>query len=135
MKGRAAYPCTYHSNKPVYMKVIKDIKNGQVRQPRHDEPNCSTAPCRDSKDVYLSCVAGNGECPYTVAMETAQEHPNVIHNIHSFIFQTSFASKFEKRELLVIDEVHEVEATIREFIGRKFTLPKVIQEEDRPVGT
>lgn len=134
MKGRGAYPCTIASTKQKYVRVINEIKNGQVRQPGPTEPNCASAPCRNSQDTYNACVNDKGECPYTVAMSTAQAHPNVIHNLHSFIFQTSFANKFEKRELLVVDEAHEIEGIIREFISKKITLNKVIAEDLRPTG-
>jgi ATP-dependent DNA helicase DinG len=132
MKGRGGYPCTYGSTRQKYIQVIQDIHNGQVKQPGYGEANCATAPCRDSKPTYSMCVSNHGECPYTVAMQTAQENTNVIHNIHSFIFQTNFASKFEKRSLLVIDEAHDIEDVLREFVSKKFTLNKVIKEEDRP---
>lgn len=134
MKGRAGYPCTINSSKAVYLKVIKDIEEGRVRAPTYGEPNCSVAPCRNSPQVFKDCTNAKGTCPYTAAMEVAQKHETVIHNLHSFIFQTSFANKFDKRELLVVDEAHDIEATIREFISKKFTIPKVINKEDMPAG-
>lgn len=132
MKGRAGYPCTINSSRPTYLKVIKDIEEGRVRAPTLHEPNCSVAPCRNSPQVFKDCTNSKGACPYTVAMEVAQRHDTVIHNLHSFIFQTSFANKFDKRELLVVDEAHDIEATIREFISKKFTIPKVIDPQDIP---
>jgi Rad3-related DNA helicase len=65
-------------------------------------------------------------------MTTAQNHANVIHNLHSFIFQTNFANKFEKRQLLVVDEAHEIEGIIREFITKKITLNKIINKDITP---
>jgi Rad3-related DNA helicase len=132
MKGRGSYPCTQTASQGKYNKIILDIKRGQVKQPAQHEPNCATAPCRGSKEVYKACVNGNGECPYTIAMETAQANSSVIHNLHSFIFQTSFANKFEKRELLVVDEAHEIQGIIREFISKKMTINKVIKPEETP---
>ncbi len=132
MKGRGSYPCTINASQPKYNKIILDIKRGQVKAPPPHDPNCATAPCRSSKEVYKACVNGNGECPYTIAMETAQKHSSVIHNLHSFIFQTSFANKFEKRELLVIDEAHDIQGIIREFISKKMTINKVIKPDDIP---
>lgn len=132
MKGRGGYPCTYGKSRAIYLKVVADIVKGQVRQPSVSETNCGSAPCRDSVSTYSACVTSYGECPYTVAMKTAQENQRVIHNLHSFIFQTSFAAKFEKRDLLVIDEAHDIEGIIRDFITKKFTVNKVIREADRP---
>lgn len=132
MKGRNAYPCTRGKNKRIYLKVISDIHKGQVRQPGRDEDNCATAPCRNSEAVFNLCVQAQGMCPYTAAIETAQKHHTVIHNIHSFIFQTNFGEKFEKRKLLVVDEAHLIEGIIRDFITKKVTLRGLVESIDTP---
>ena len=134
MKGRAGYPCTINSSRATYLKVIQDIENGKVRAPTQHEPNCSVAPCRNSPQVFKDCTNAKGTCPYTAAMEVAQKHDTVIHNLHSFIFQTSFANKFEKRDVLVVDEAHDIAATVREFISKKFTIPVVIDPRSFPEG-
>jgi ATP-dependent DNA helicase DinG len=134
MKGRGGYPCTINSSRATYLKVIQDIENGKVRAPTTHEPNCSVAPCRNSPQVFKDCTNSKGTCPYTAAMEVAQKHNTVIHNLHSFIFQTSFANKFEKREVLVVDEAHDIAATVREFISKKFTIPVVIDPREFPTG-
>lgn len=121
MKGRNAYPCTIDSSKSRYSQIIKDITNGRVETPKQHEMNCAVAPCRDDTEVYKLCTSSRA-CPYAVAMEVAQNHPMVIHNLHSFIFQASFGKKFEKRGLLVVDEAHEIEGTVREFVTKKIQL-------------
>lgn len=132
MKGRNAYPCTRGKSKRIYLKVISDIHKGQVRQPGRDEDNCATAPCRNSEAVFNLCVQAQGMCPYTAAIETAQKHHTVIHNIHSFIFQTNFGEKFEKRKLLVVDEAHLIEGIIRDFITKKITVKGLVEAVDTP---
>lgn len=132
MKGRNAYPCTRNKSRKIYMKVINDIKKGQVKQPGQGEDNCANAPCRNSETVYKMCVEAQGPCPYTAAIEVAQEHHTVIHNVHSFIFQTNFGEKFQKRRLLVIDEAHMIESIIRDFITKKVTLKGLVEAIDTP---
>jgi Rad3-related DNA helicase len=132
MKGRNAYPCTRGRGKRIYLKVISDIHKGQVKQPARGEDSCTTAPCRNSQTVYNLCVESQGACPYTAAIETAQQHHTVIHNIHSFIFQTNFSGKFEKRKLLVVDEAHLIEGIIREFITKKITVRGLVEALDMP---
>jgi Rad3-related DNA helicase len=132
MKGRNAYPCTRGRGKRIYLKVISDIHKGQVKQPARGEDSCATAPCRNSQTVYNLCVESQGACPYTAAIETAQQHHTVIHNIHSFIFQTNFSGKFEKRKLLVVDEAHLIEGIIREFITKKITVRGLVEALDMP---
>ena len=134
MKGRNAYPCTYEAPLKFYRKVTKDIKEGRVRPPLPGEDDCSSAPCRNSEAVWSSCTENNAKpCPYQVAIETAQDHHTVIHNIHSFVFQTNFGGKFERRKLMIIDEAHEIENVIRGFITKKFSVNQVLDARDIPV--
>lgn len=133
MKGRGAYPCTVDASLPTYNKVIRHIKNGMVVSPLRGEDDCASAPCRNSKAVWESCTENNSKpCPYQVAIEVAQESPVIVHNIHSFIFQTNFGLKFEKRDLMIIDEAHEIENTIRGFITKKMTVGSVLEASDIP---
>lgn len=132
MKGRNAYPCTRGKSKRIYLKVISDIHKGQVKQPGQGEDNCGNAPCRNSKTVFNLCFEAQGMCPYTAAIETAQQHHTVIHNVHSFIFQTNFGEKFEKRKLLVVDEAHLIEGIIRDFITKKITVRGLVEAIDTP---
>lgn len=127
MKGRNAYPCTVDANNKEYKRVIKLIKTGSIEQPKFNEPNCANAPCRDSRAVYNACKSMVGECPYVEAMNVAQDHHTVVHNIHSFIFQGSFGGKFEKREVLMVDEAHEIEGVIRGFITKKMVMPGQVE--------
>jgi ATP-dependent DNA helicase DinG len=132
MKGRNAYPCTRGKNRKIYMKVINDIKKGQVKQPAIGETNCGNAPCRNSETLFKLCTEAQGPCPYNAAIEVAQGYHTVIHNIHSFIFQTNFSGKFEKRKLLVVDEAHLIEDIIRDFITKKVTVKGLVDAADTP---
>lgn len=121
MKGRNAYPCTFDAPAGYYSSVVKAINTGKIKQPDKYSANCAEAPCRDSAEIYKECTQAR-ECPYNLAIRIAQEHDIVVHNLHSFIFQSSFAGKFEKRPLLIIDEAHEIENTIRDFVTKKISL-------------
>jgi Rad3-related DNA helicase len=130
MKGRSSYPCTIHDTPARYKKVIKAISQGQVKAPTREEDHCGDGPCKSSEAVWKACINGNGPCPYTVAIETAQKHHTIVHNIHSFIFQTNFSSKFERRSLMIVDEAHDLEGVIRGFITKKFTVGTVLSPAD-----
>lgn len=137
MKGRKAYPCTNQLPDKVYKQVIKEIESGKIQDPQKGEPNCSDAPCIGNRTVYLDCtdtiqgIAGK-PCPYHKAIDVAQNNPHVIHNLHSFIFQTSFfIPKFFQRKIMIVDECHEIEGIIRDFVSKKMTLPGAI---DVPSG-
>lgn len=132
MKGRNAYPCTIEEPPAKYQAICRKIAQGHIATPARDAVNCSNGPCRNSDKVWQFCASAVGACPYTVAIETAQKHHTIVHNIHSFIFQTNFGGKFEKRDLMIIDEAHEIENTIRGFITKKFTVNQVIAPADLP---
>ena len=133
MKGRGAYPCTIESPITTYAKVVRNIQQGMVVSPVYGEDNCANAPCRNSEAVWKVCTENNNKpCPYQVAIEVAQQSPVIVHNIHSFIFQTNFGMKFDQRELMIIDEAHEIEGTVREFITKKIVLQEVLGHEDIP---
>ncbi|HET8688941.1 MAG TPA: DEAD/DEAH box helicase family protein, partial [Methanosarcina sp.] len=134
MKGRNAYPCTFETPIAFYRKTVKAIKDGRVKSPAYGEEDCASAPCRNSEAIWRACTTGEGErpCPYQVAMETAQDHSIVVHNIHSFIFQTNFGGKFDVRKLLIVDEAHEIENVIRGFITKKFSLKHTSASIDTP---
>lgn len=128
MKGRSAYPCTMESTPSSYKTVINAIKNGRINVPIRVE-NCADAPCKNNLDVFKQCTTSR-PCPYTVAMETAQGCPVVIHNLHSFIFQASFGGKFEQRKLLIADEAHEIEGIVREFASKKVNVQVDIPDRE-----
>jgi Rad3-related DNA helicase len=132
MKGRNAYPCTIDAIPQTYIKVMRQIDMGMIKAPGRDEPSCASGPCNGDSTVWKMCIEDNGPCPYSRAIEIAQEHHTIVHNIHSFIFQTKFGGKFEGRNLLIVDEAHEIEGVIREFITRKISTKANIEILEAP---
>lgn len=143
MKGRSGYPCTFNSSEnPEYKKVIRLINE---QKPLSSELisspySCATGPCISSRGAYKGCVGLNPDgtvenpCPYSVAGEVAQRSKIVVHNFHSFIYQTKFGDKFHQRPLLIIDEAHEIEGICRGFSERKIVLPLRKNEIELPTG-
>ena len=127
MKGRAAYPCVYEE--PTSHKIIVEaIKQGDRVPP--GSISCAVGPCIYSSGVKEDCAKNVGTCPYTVAIETAQKKDFVIHNLHSFIFQAYFANRFQERKILIIDECHRIEDTIRSFASKSISIPFLIPGAD-----
>lgn len=129
MKGRAAYPCTTDSNPREAALVFRQIRAGNIAPPKYSEASCADAPCKGSPAYYKSCVDDHGNCPYTLAIEVAQESNIICHNINSFIFQTTYGGKFKKRSLMIVDECHEIEHVIRDFAKKKLVIRAAISEE------
>lgn len=134
MKGRSSYPCTINSGPGTIRQVLLDISKGQVQAPVYGAPNCATAPCRSDPEIWRDCKNNRGGCPYSVAIEVAQKSDIIVHNLHSFIFQTAFTERFDKREIMIIDEVHEVEGMLREFLVKKITVGEIVPDSDMPTG-
>lgn len=129
MKGRNAYPCTFESTPRQYVSTIKAIKEGRIKPPDRGSPDCGDAPCKGDSDVFQLCTEDR-ECPYGVAIKVAQDHSIVIHNLHSFIFQSNFGLRFDKRGILIVDEAHEIENTVRGFISKKIFLKGTLKKEE-----
>lgn len=142
MKGRNSYPCTYSSEDRAaeYEQVIHKIRNGKVLFLTPFDTPCSEGPCLTSQEAKRKCTQPDSfgveayPCPYHVAIDTAQNSDIIVHNLHSFIFQTYYSGRFQKRDLLVIDECHEVEGILRGFAEKKVSIPVFIKDEDEPIN-
>jgi ATP-dependent DNA helicase DinG len=141
MKGRNAYPCTYESeiNAAKYEQAVHKIRNGKILFLTPFDTPCSEGPCLTSPDAKRKCTQPDRDgqelypCPYHVAIDTAQKEDIIVHNLHSFIFQTYYSGRFVKRKLLVVDECHEIEGILRGFAEKKISIPMFIKDEDEPV--
>lgn len=57
-------------------------------------------------------------CPYYEQVFKAIQAPKVVMNFSGFLYQTSLTKRFEKpRDLLIIDEAHNIEPQILDFIS------------------
>jgi Rad3-related DNA helicase len=142
MKGRNAYPCTYPSQDKSleYNRVIKLIQQGGIAQPSPGQRTCDKGECKNNGQAFQLCtgsvwdsraqemIPGEYPCPYHVAIDVAQRKPTVIHNLHSFIFQSYFAGRFEPRQIMIIDECHEIEDIVRGFAEVKITIKMLFEE-------
>ena len=122
MKGRGAYPCVY-KDASQYSKIISEIKKGGTPSPSITGTSVAEGACSTgSEKVYDECNARH-RCPYAVALDKAVEEDHVVHNIHSFIFQAFMHSKFDRRGILIVDEVHSLEDICRDFMTREIRIP------------
>lgn len=132
MKGRSSYPCTLEAGVAYHKKVINLVKRGESPMPAVGELTTAKGMCKDDESIFKHCMDVRGICPYTAAIEVAQETSIVVHNLHSFIFQAHFGDKFTKRNVMIIDEAHEIEGIVRNFATKKFTIPKLLSEDELP---
>lgn len=158
MKGKSGYPCIprfnqfpsrpspmgfpdQDENKKEYARTVKHL---QKRIPIFQNPKvaCDSGPCSSNNDIKRMCTKKAKDsnalrpCPYDVAKEVALNHPHVVHNVHSFFFQNYFGEGFGTAKLMVIDEAHDLEGIVRDFIKTVFKIPyKFVSKMGRPRKT
>lgn len=101
VKGRSNYECS------LLMESFELVNNRKPRDLEKRDLMCNNGPCRSGgpKCDY---------CPYLSILAEANRRPHVLHNFESFFFQRHL---FSKRELMVIDEAHNIEAKFMNFIS------------------
>lgn len=135
MKGRSSYICTKDSDEGVHKEVIKWVETGRSPLPnkRQGEVDCFNSPCRNKTHVQQKCtVLRDRVCPYKRAIEIAEDNNIIVHNFHSFLYQYNFAMRFDEREILIVDEAHEMEGILRDFATLEFVVPKLIPDTLTP---
>lgn len=102
IRGRAAYQCAADATK-----------------------SCAVGPCKLNKKMK------HVDCPYKAALHGAHGSPITVHNFDSFYYQNK-ALPYLPRQLLVIDECHNLENKYLEFMSftlsnrqrREFAIPQ-----------
>lgn len=128
LKGRSAYPCVdpsrWHTELPV-RQIHEEVLAGNISPRFLTGALCSTGRClnptsEDGRRNYReSCEARSGiPCPYSSAVDLAIESDHVVCNLHSFIFQTNYAGRFERRPRLIVDECHDMAGIVRDTIAK-----------------
>lgn len=134
MKGRSSYPCTFSASPEAAAQIKTSISEGRRVAVGQGSLHCGNGPCRDSPSTYVACTnltesgVEQNPCPYTLAIQAAQQHSIIIHNLHSYIYQTHFGGKFTPRKMMIIDEGHRIESILRDFVKFKITLPFLFED-------
>jgi len=129
LKGRAAYPCVDPrrpglESLPVH-QIHAEILEGNLSPRFQGGIRCSQGRCLtqsepDARVAYQeSCERLSGiECPYQTAINVALESEHIVCNLHSFIYQTHYAGRFERRPRLVVDECHDLAGIVRDTLAK-----------------
>jgi Rad3-related DNA helicase len=116
LKGRANYPCSLNPTR-----------------------NCGAAKCTDMKKGILSeCIVGGADpetrrkavtlqlrpedhlCPYWKQLQTCSDSSITLFNFSSFLFQQRIG-RFGKRDLMIIDEGHQIETQLMGYVSLELT--------------
>lgn len=113
LKGRANYKCLRH---PIDGETY-------VTRPPAEGFNCGNAPCRSVKRFKKTCSGLTHEgkllgplCEYSQALNKAAQSPLVSFNSAALMAFINHTSKFDKRNLIVLDECHGIGSAITNFV-------------------
>jgi len=111
LKGRNAYECTYKPDPMLHN--AKSIKKWNETKPH----NCADGFCkRKGKSLYSSCLQTK-ICHYFNQVEKSVASKICLMNFASFLHQTAFTKRFEPRSLLILDEGHNIESQLMNFVS------------------
>jgi Rad3-related DNA helicase len=138
LKGRNAYKCNYwetymqkyendQSKQNAMKQMAKDpiiLKTMANKNLKAHEGVCLVKDRRSKTDLCFP--AGNGNlvrstCPYWSAVGEAVNSHTCIMNFHSFLYQTAVTDRFKPRNLMVIDEGHNTEPQLMNFVSLSLT--------------
>lgn len=142
LKGRGSYPCTYwqrFGQKMVHRKLISEqdlatyeLNNGDCSvgfcrtklNAGENKFRCGKCFTKDNKGELdmLSVNKLYSDCPYYEQVFAAINSRKVVMNFSSFLFQTQMTKRFnEPRDLVVIDECHNLEPQLLDFVSMRLT--------------
>lgn len=109
-------------------KVNRDGNAGAAQSRKHSCSKCflvnspilhkSPAPVNRGDLANLPQGMMYSACPYYEQVYRAIESPKVVMNFSSFLYQTTLTKRFDAaRDLLIIDEAHNVEPQILDFVS------------------
>lgn len=137
LKGRNSYNCTLYGR---YEKVLENIMPiDELKAKIKNPPSCDEGFCKTSygkafkltggkcKKCFVTDMRGDlkhtvdgeySDCPYYDKAYITANSNKAVMNFSSFMFQTNFSQLFkEPRDLVVIDECHNTETQLLDFIS------------------
>lgn len=99
-------------------QYVRDFPDMALMKGRSNYP-CLVAP---THAAAAPCIAGRkfpecDDCPYFVAKDVAIAADNAIMNYAYYLAELNYSGGFGPRDLLVLDEAHNAEASLMSFIG------------------
>lgn len=135
LKGRATYPCTYYERYGQKVVNRKGMSQQKLDAILRDGVTCDVGYCREHERSFKSkqCFAAGGSeagnladlpvgfeystCPYFEQLFRAIHAHTCLMNFSSFLYQTVMTSRFAPRDLIIIDEGHQIEPQLLNFIS------------------
>lgn len=119
LKGRNAYPCWYINE---FARAGQKIKDDKLRMADRGE-------CVNRRKSFLKFCLDDHKCDYANQLFAAEKSPQTLFNFSSFLFQKWMAGRFDKkRKLLIIDEAHQIESQIMNFVEARISSSDIDEE-------
>lgn len=131
LKGRNNYPCTYYERNE--SKLRQRWSESKVDQLINNPPDCNTGFCRAHLNNYKcsdcfpkadadnpmppAIVNRDSLCPYYERVGQTMMSKMALMNFSNFLFQTRMTERFGQRELLILDEGHNIEPQLLNFVS------------------
>jgi len=130
--GRSRFPCL--RTDPDAAEAIPVILRGEIPVRPELDFSCATAPClnrpsRIYKRIKEECEDDLG-CPHQHSIDVAQRSETIISNLHSLLFSVYLSEKISKRSVLIIDECHELQSFMRDFLKVKFKVRRIVHQSE-----
>ena len=136
LKGRSAYACTFYENFGKNAVQRKAMFQKDLDRLLDAPPTCDKGYCR-KKDKARRCklcfpyqpdenesaaekafnTMYHSLCPYYKQIANTMAARLAIMNYSSFLYQRAIAQRFGTRDLLIIDEAHQAEPQLLDFIS------------------
>lgn len=147
LKGKNAYPCTFYSRMGNKLVERGILSSQDLNVKLKEKLDCSSGYCRKIKSknkcsyCFLSKPPENtyykargiriasgdldslppdmtySACPYFNRVYEALNSRKVVMNFSSFIYQANFTDRFTQRDLMIIDEGHNIEPILLDFVS------------------
>lgn len=119
LKGRNAYPCIFYEkilNDPQEKQAFNDLELARFAATK--DANCATGECKKKGKGKLKYC--EDFCPYHIQLNKALDNKAVLMNFHAFIFQTQMTDRWSRKSLLIIDEGHDTEQVLLDYVTIEF---------------
>ena len=111
LKGRNAYECTYKLSSLTH--THQEILKWEAAAPH----SCADGYCRKKGESSISTCLKAQSCPYFRQVQKAVDTPICLMNFASFLHQTGYTERFSPRNLMILDEGHNIESQLLNFVA------------------
>jgi len=115
LKGRANYTCAFEATDAANAPCTRQGK-GLLDKCVHGGEEADTR----RRAVQLLLSPADHLCPYWKQLQKCNDNPITLYNFSSFLFQRRIG-RFGKRELMIVDEAHNIESQLMSYVTMELT--------------